>query len=290
MGEHVTGGGLWRARSLIGKCAGCVNIGEGDLLIALRAYLDSSRKPEYEHGYLTLAAVAGNDEMWAEFETGWKKILDEHKPKADYVHMREIVRLIEGFDPKRGWDLKSAFDVATQCVGYMSHLDKKRFRMFYCSVDLAAWRKLRAETYQIPEPVDMCNQFCSETVLGWYLHYYPGLIDPHNDTVKYFFDRHECFENPFKEKWNAEKNLAEETGAWSIWKMIDEVASVEMKTTPGIQAADIIAWGMNRETFAEEGDTAKYLEQIIRQVIPAFHIVWDEAKMREYFKPLLYLP
>ena len=63
-----------------------------------------------------------------------------------------------------------------------------------------------------------------------------------------------------------------------------------MKTTPGIQAADIIAWGMNRETFVKEGDLAKYLGHIIRQVIPAFHIVWDEAKMREQFKPLLYLP
>ena len=72
--------------------------------------------------------------------------------------------------------------------------------------------------------------------------------------------------------------------------MIEEVAPVEMKTTPGIQAADIIAWGMNRENFAKEGETSKYLGHVIRQVIPAFHIVWDETKMREQFKPLLYLP
>ena len=63
-----------------------------------------------------------------------------------------------------------------------------------------------------------------------------------------------------------------------------------MQKTPGIQAADIIAWGINRETFAKEGDIAKYLGYIVQQVIPAFHIVWDEAKMRQQFRPLLHLP
>jgi len=136
----------------------------------------------------------------------------------------------------------------------------------------------------------MCNKFCSETVLGWYLLHYPDVIDIHHDSVKYFFDRNEDFYQPFFDKWNRERNLSEATGEWSVWNLIDQVAPLEMKTTPGIQAADIIAWGMNRETFAKEGDIAKYLGHIIRQVIPAFHVVWDEAKMREQFKPLLYLP
>jgi len=278
------------ALSNIGRCAGRVNLAEGDLLIALRAYLDSSGKPQFKRRHLTLAAVAANDEMWAEFETAWAKILAEHKPKADYVHMREIVQMCDGFDPKYGWDQQSAFDVANQCVQYMSHLDKKRFRMSYCSVDLDAWRKLRAETYQMPEPVDICNRFCSELVLGWYLNYYPEIINPHVDTVSYFFDRTEDFKKPFEEKWNREKDFAEQTGERSVWQIIDKVASVEMKKTPGVQAADIIAWARNRETFTDEGDLGRYLAHIVRQVIPSFYIEWDEAKMREQFKPLIYLP
>jgi len=62
-----------------------------------------------------------------------------------------------------------------------------------------------------------------------------------------------------------------------------------MKSTPGIQAADIIAWSVNRETFAKEGQTAKYLGHILRQVIPSHYVVWDETKMRQQFKPLLHL-
>jgi hypothetical protein len=47
---------------------------------------------------------------------------------------------------------------------------------------------------------------------------------------------------------------------------------------------------MNRETFAQDGDIASHLGHFMRGVIPGFHIVWDESKMRQHFKPLLYLP
>jgi len=61
-----------------------------------------------------------------------------------------------------------------------------------------------------------------------------------------------------------------------------------MRKTPGIQAADIIAWGMNRETFAKEGDMVKYLGHILRTVVPSLFVIWDEAKMRQHYKQLLY--
>ena len=122
-------------------------------MIALRAYLDSSGK--LENDYMVLAAIAGNDQMWEEFEEAWDKILAAHTPKATYVHMREIAHQTKGFDRKLGWDDNSAFGLSNNCLVYMSHLDKKRFRLFYCAVDLIAWRKLRAETYQMPSPIDI---------------------------------------------------------------------------------------------------------------------------------------
>jgi hypothetical protein len=123
-------------------------------LIALRAYLDSSGKLEGD--YMTLAAIAANDQMWEEFETIWAQIMDGYTPKGKYVHMREIYRLEKAFDKNLGWDHTTAFGLANQCLVYMSNLDKSRLRMFYCSVDLRAWRKLREETYQMPDPVWRC--------------------------------------------------------------------------------------------------------------------------------------
>jgi hypothetical protein len=273
--------------SRIGSYAARVNLGEDELLIALRAYLDSSGK--LNDNWITLAAVAASDGMWGEFEGKWKEILDGHTPKGEYIHMKEIYRLEKAFAKELGWTHDNAFGLVNNCLSYMSVLDKKRFRMFYCKIDLNAWQKLRNETYQIPSPVELCNKFCAETILGWYLLHYPDLIDPQTDTVKYFFDRNEYFYQPFFDKWNRELNLAEQNEVWSIWKVIEEVAPAIMQKTPGIQAADIIAWGMNRETFAQEGDLAKYLGHILRQVIPSIHVVWDETKMRQEFKRVLYL-
>ena len=257
-------------------------------MIALRAYLDSSGKLEDDN--LTLAAIAGPEQLWGEFEREWARILASHSPKAQYVHMAEICHQNKGFDRGLGWTDQSAFSLSNTCLVYMSGLDKKRFHMFYCTIDLKAWRKLKSLTYQLPEPVQLCNRFCSETVLGWYLNQYPDLIDPNADTVNYFFDRDEYFHHPFRKKWETEKKKAAKSKEWSIWQLIADIKAVEMKSTPGVQAADIIAWGMNRETFAAEGQKGKHLGHIIRQVIPATFVIWTEEKFRQRFTPLIYSP
>jgi Protein of unknown function (DUF3800) len=260
-------------------------------LIALRAYLDSSGKLEDE--WITLAALATTDEVWGQLETEWEKTLKGHTPQGSYIHMKEVYRLEKAFDKNLGWNHDNAFGLVNKCLMLMSHLPKDQFRVFYCSVHIAAWDKLRAETYQMPDPVELCNKFCSEFVLTWYGFVYKPtsfVMDPQSDSVRYFFDKNEYFFQPFYDKWKLETNTSDATGRWSIWNAIDEVAPVEMRKTPGIQAADIIAWGRNRETFAREGDIAKHLAHIMRQVTPTSYVIWDEAKLRQQFKPLIHLP
>lgn len=258
-----------------------------ELLIALRAYLDSSGK--LKDNYMTLAAFAACDEMWRKFETDWQAILDGHTPQAKYVHMREIAHQVDGFDRKYGWNDDNAFGLANKCLVYMSHLDKKRFRMFYCAIDLKAWHKLRAETYPLPNPVDMCNEYCSEMVMMWYFNMYPEVVNLQADTVKYFFDKDEPFKQPFEDKWNRETARSSRAGAWSIWNLIEEITPVEMRKIPGVQAADILAWAVNREKTAAAGKKGAMMRHIMMQVIPASSVVWDEAKIRKHYKPLLHL-
>jgi Protein of unknown function (DUF3800) len=255
------------------------------------AYLDSSGKLEDE--WITLAALATTDEVWGQLETEWEKILKGHTPQGSYIHMKEVYRLEKAFDKNLGWNHDNAFGLVNKCLMLMSHLPKDKFRVFYCSVHIAAWDKLRAETYQMPDPVELCNKFCSEFVLTWYGFVYKPtsfVMDPRSDSVRYFFDKNEYFFQPFCDRWKLETNTSDATGRWSIWNAIDEVAPVEMRKTPGIQAADIIAWGRNRETFAKEGDIAKDLVHIMRQVTPTSYVIWDEAKLRQQFKPLIHLP
>jgi len=278
------------AVSQLGRCSGCVNIEKGRLLIALRAYLDSSGKLANQE-FVTLAAVASSDEIWSRLETEWQKILSSQNPPVDYLHMREIFYLNHQFDKDKGWTHDSACGVVNQCLMYMAGIDKKRFKMFYCTIDMKAYAKLRAETYQMPEPIWLCNATCTETVLRWYLKRYPDIIDPANDTVSFFFDKNECFEPYFRQRWKEEvADDDEQEKTWSIWRVISEVASVDMRKTPGIQAADIVAWGANRENFAGDGELHKFLALVMRSAIPSEYILWNEEKLRQQFKPLIYLP
>jgi hypothetical protein len=80
------------------------------------------------------------------------------------------------------------------------------------------------------------------------------------------------------------------TGNSTKWQTIEEVVPVDMKKTPGIQAADIIAWAVNRENTVQKGKTASYMAHVIRTVIPSLSVVWGEEKMRQQFKPLIYKP
>ncbi|HWZ46338.1 MAG TPA: DUF3800 domain-containing protein [Candidatus Saccharimonadales bacterium] len=272
------------ANSLIGKCSGRVNLGKEDILIALRAHLDSSGK--LENDYMTLAAVAASDQIWQKFEADWDKILSNHTPKATYVHMRELAHQHGGFDRKLGWNDENAFGLSNQCLIYMNSLDKKRFKVFYCAIDLKAWRKLQAKNYPLPDPIEMCNWYCSEIILAWYLGSYPEKPNMFRDSIRYFFDQNEYFKGPFEDKWNKEKDRAEKTREWNIWQTIKGVSAVDMKDVPGVQAADIVAWAVNRENTVQYGKKAKYMAHIIRKGLPSSSVTWDEAKIRRYFKPL----
>jgi hypothetical protein len=276
------------ALSRIGQHCARVNIGKDETLIALRAYLDSSGK--LEDNYITLAAFSATEEMWKRFETDWDAILEAHTPKAKYVHMREVAHQIKGFDRKFGWNDDNAFGLATECMAYMSNLDKKRFRMFYCVVDLKAWHKLRAETFPLPSPIDLCNEYCARGPMMWYFDRFPEILNLQNDTIKYFFDRGEPFKQPFEDEWIRETKRSEERGVWSVWNLIEQITPVDMKKVPGVQAADILAWSVNRDQTTAAGKKGKMMREVMMKVIPAYSVLWDEAKLRKHFKPLLYLP
>jgi hypothetical protein len=273
----------------IDKLAYRVKLRDKDIPIAIKVFLDGSG--QFADDYITLAAFAGNDEMWEGFEDEWVKILNGHIPPAKYVHMRELVRQIKWFDRKFGWTPKNSFALVFKCLMYMQRLDKKRFRMFRCSVDLAAWRKLKAETYQLPEPLEIFTKFCFECIVGWYFLKHPDILDPMNGAVHFFFDKDEPFRQPFEDKWKSEtKNLDARRGDWNAWTLVKEVAAVEMRDVPGVQAADILAWSANREGTQTGDIPGISIAEIMRQVIPSGSIEWNEERFRRHYDPLIHHP
>lgn len=277
------------AASQIGKLSCRLRLGEGDTLIALYAHLDGSGN--LSNSYLTLAAFAADDETWKIFESDWKNILASHTPPASYTHMWELVHKEGEFKQERGWTFENTWDLVGKCLMFMSHLDKERFRMFHCTVDLKAWRKLKAETYDLPYPIDLCNQYCSEVILNWYIVKYPEIINPVR-SLQYFFDQNERFKGRFESRWNKETKRSRKNRKWCFWDAILSVGTVDMRGFPGLQAADMLAWSVNREMISREGGTddlvGSKVAWMMKQIIPFYSKTFDEATMRSEFKPLIY--
>ena len=101
------------------------------------------------------------------------------------------------------------------------------------------------------------------------------------ETEFYFiFDRNEAFKKPFEEEWHA---ALDEPGA-SDWKTIRAVTEVpDMRDSPGTQAADMVAWSVNRENVGHEGQAGFKMAHIMRQVLPHFAgVLTKESLMEKY--------
>jgi hypothetical protein len=97
------------------------------------------------------------------------------------------------------------------------------------------------------------------------------------------FDRNESFIGPFSKKVNREKDESERSGQHSIWQLVDSITEGNMKTTPGLQAADILAWGINRQNTAAEGKAGKHLAYILKQLVTCTWKEYDEITLRHEF-------
>jgi uncharacterized protein DUF3800 len=284
-----------RAVSKIGRLACRVNLRQEDILVAYRAYVDSSGKSDDE--FMTVAIFAGSDEMWAEFESGWQDILNANKPKASYIHMREILNQdSEEFNYRNGWSLKTVFPLIWKCLVHLSRVDKNKIQMFHCVIDLKARDRLLEEGYLIPSPAQICSDFTARNVLRWHSGKKETFSlsteqsedgNEDSDSFHFFFDMEEECEKIFREEWNLGWADAKRTRKFNPWVMIDAVSSANSRKVPGLQAADLRAWSVNRRKTSDEGMPGYAFSEIMDNIIPSGFLELDEIRLREIYGKIL---
>jgi hypothetical protein len=70
------------------------------------------------------------------------------------------------------------------------------------------------------------------------------------EQMFYFFDRGEKFMAPFKKLWLTNRTPLGKISidkSKTVWDMIGDIMEVDMETNPPLQAADMLAWSLNRE-------------------------------------------
>jgi hypothetical protein len=161
---------------------------------------------------------------------------------------------------------------------YLQTIPKARCQMFGCTLDLDDYRRLKAEGSPIATPIQVCNHFCAQLALAWYVQHFPGIAT----EVHYLFDQDEPFLHQFRRKWMRARNYRlDATGNREAWQMIRTVAAGDTHATPGLQAADMIAWATNRRFCAEEGDFMKHLHYFALQVIPSTTAYFGYDSLKE---------
>ena len=179
-----------------------------------------------------------------------------------------------------------------RAVSYLSHFDKTKIRMLYCAVDLDAWRRLASQKYTMLTPIDLCNEFCVAAPSRWHMNSYSdsdilevGSSDA-PDGIYFVFDRGEEFTASFRDKWKMEMDDFYERGQISPWALINGISEAESRRVQGLQAADVIAWSVNREATSSTGLPGVHLAEILKQVVPHTYLIWDEERLRRRFGPV----
>jgi len=256
------------------------------VLVVLKSYFDKSGDfADLEQPFLTLSGIAATDKAWADIEHTWEYALNSGDPKAAYMHMVEAVFLREEFSRDKGWDDDKVFDLINFLVSCITGIPKETYCQFACTIDMTAYRKLLAEGYQLDSPVDICNTYCVEAVMRWYVSFYKGGLDY---EASYYFDQGEPFEPTFRAKWESETERERIIGTHGIWSHIKHVGTLPMRQTPGLQIADMLAWGRNREET--KAQRYEHIALALTRLAPSLWITWDEARLRKRYKPLIYRP
>jgi hypothetical protein len=249
----------------------------------LKLYFDKSGQEDA--AYLALGGVAANDSLWGEIEGDWRSYLSNHNPPAAYMHLVEAVPLRGEVRREKGWDDDKVFGLVNSLLSYLTTLPKHQYCHSTCSVEMAAYRKLQAESYQMYSPADLCVTTCTSGLFDWYLHNYHGSdLEAH-----YHFDVGEPFEPILKAKWEKELEISERTGDYSFWTHIKHIGLAQMRSTPGLQVADMLAWATNRN-LGKLAQRYRDLVIALRSLIPSKWVIWDEKLLREKFRPLIYKP
>lgn len=276
------------AVSKMGRLSPRVLIGDKDVFIAIRAYIDRSGASETH--FVSLAAFGAPDDVWARFDRGWGDILKTAPSPITYMHMKEAMQRWPDtpFSHLRGWNQEKAWTLVFQLAKFMSGFKNTELINFSCVVNMDDWRKVHAEgAISIPSEISLCNAYVPRQAM---LTAAKSLLKAHegkqhipltpDDLIHIVFDRNEPFFAPFSAEWNAKKDEANRSGIFSPWLMVDSVFEGTMETTPGIQAADILAWGLNRENTAPEGHYGTGLANILRNITAGTYIYVDEEILR----------
>lgn len=219
---------------------------EGHQLIVLKSYFDGSGKSaDPQCRFLTLVGYVAPPAVWPPFEAKWRAILKKYR--VEYLHANEerlrgnpllVAEQLEAIDAARHGGMRT--------VGAI--------------LDLEAHRTLSLE-FALPASGRICAEYCLNELLR------------QANSVCCFFDQGEEFYKEVNPYWERK-----EAPDWCPHlQRVRELAQVNQAKFPGIQAADLFAWHVNRTLTRADYDLEYAL---IAARAPAEFKAFDDEALR----------
>lgn len=224
--------------SELGRLTGRFHLGERRPLIAMNCYFDGSIGGD-SNRWMTLAGIIATDEVWGAFENAWAPMLKQRYPIAPYIHMTDVVTGNDPFERKNGWSDERIYLLIEDSKRVVETLNKEHIFTAVFSIDIQACNIVRDEGLAVPDPSVICAEFCLYHLLRRY-------DEKHQlEKAHLFYDQDEPFIQSIRSRWRSHRTT-HEVGVNLFWDRIANVQPADMRDTPQIQLADMVAWGTTR--------------------------------------------
>lgn len=263
--------------------------------VAVRGYFDGSYG---ETGRVTLAGYLAPPETWERFAQEWRKVIGGFDPPCDYVHMVDANARSGPFSVGKGWTSAHVDSLVNELIHRcflpfaFSEPEDTCMLGICCTVDNTCW-----ETACKTEPgleqhgkAGVCARFVAELALRR-LPQAPGEPEGHRcGTVELVFDRGERFKRQIEMAW--QRALSRPRGKRGPLSLVSRIREEDMKKEPGVQAADFLAWHVNRwQTHRSQAAWWRTFKSgpgatVIRQFSSDFLVEWFKVNFNGQYLTL----
>jgi hypothetical protein len=203
----------------------------------MKCFFDGGNEPDSTaYKVVTLAGLVGTHPQWRKFDSDWKKtVIGKHG--AQYAHATDATALQNDF---ANWSQSRVDAMYGDCVRVLrEHAAVSHQRLGLLPVTITVLNEDFLRAYEtVPElgsSAMHCAVQCCELCFQFGEVFYP------DNKYQLYFDQGEPYYGHIVNRYNNRKAKRIEP----IWERVVVLAEANMRVTPGLQAADMLAWAVN---------------------------------------------
>lgn len=229
--------------------------------MAVHVYLDGSGKADSRA--VTLTGVAAPQALWAEFQSKWIQALDKSGVPDRDLHMADLMASQGSFS---GWDEPRKRSLVCDLWNVIGSFRGTSLRAYSCTVLTSDYKRAKAVFPTLRPLAAICVNYC---VGG--LHITPEEKGTEDRCVLLYFDRNEPYMHTINRVWLRHRKHA------VFMRQILDIIITDRTTSFQVQAADFLAWNVNRYHCETEKQPWRVIGPII--AIEHFTAVYDYERI-----------